>query len=90
MSQGLQIYDASGNLILDIGSRPLKILQVNTITAGTNTTISIPANTGTVVPIPLLPESLESPQFTVTPTEVTVTWTGNYGSGSTDLLIMEF
>lgn len=90
MPQGLQVFNADENLVLDIGSRPLKILQVNTITAGTNTTINIPANTGTVVPIPLLPATLESPQFTVTQTQVNVTWTGNYGSGSADLLIMEF
>jgi hypothetical protein len=90
MPQGLQLFNEAGNLILDIGSRPLKILQVSTISAGTNQTISIPPNTGTVVPIPLLPETLESPQFTVSPTQVTVTWAGNFGSGVADLLIMEF
>lgn len=91
MSQGLQIFDATGRLILDIGSRPLKILTSATIVAGTNTSIPITAPvTGTIVGIPLLPETLDSPTITTSPTSVDITWVGDYGSGAGSILVMEF
>ncbi|MDP3458508.1 MAG: hypothetical protein Q8S09_04455 [Hyphomonas sp.] len=43
MPQGLQVWDASGALILDVTSRVYKILASQTINEGTNTTVSIPA-----------------------------------------------
>lgn len=42
MPQGLQIWDASNNLILDISSRVYKTLAVQTVNEGSTASISIP------------------------------------------------
>ena len=91
MPQGLQTFAADGRPILDIGSRPLKILTDSSIVAGTNTNIPITVpTTGTVIGVPLLGETLESPTIIVNPTSVDVIWEGNFGSGVGRLLVMEF
>lgn len=40
MPQGLQVWDASGNLILDISERVGKFLGIATITAGVNGSVT--------------------------------------------------
>ena len=86
MPQGLQVFNASGNLILDIGSRPLKLLQVNSLTAGTNVTISTP---NTVVPIVVNSGLNYTPIITTTTNSVSVTWRSGT-TGTASLLLQEF
>lgn len=40
MPQGLQVWDASGNLVLDVSDRVGKFLGVTTITAGVNGSVT--------------------------------------------------
>lgn len=86
MSQGLQVFNAAGDLILDIGSRPLKLLQVNSLTAGTNATIS---TSNTVVPIVVNSSLSNTPIITTTANSVSVTWVAGT-TGTASLLLQEF
>jgi hypothetical protein len=86
MPQGLQVYNAAGQLVLDIGSRPLKLLQVASITAGVPATIP---TTGVVVPLVANSSLTYSPILVVNPTSVGVSWRpGSFGSA--DLMMYEF
>lgn len=46
MTQGLQVFDANGNLIVDITDSLAKIVGTINIAAGTSGSVSVPAQVG--------------------------------------------
>lgn len=87
MSQGLQIWDANGNLILDIGSRVYKTLAIQSVTENVNTTVNITdiGATGT-----LIVEDITTDEDTAAPvitssgsTSVNIGWIGGQGGSAT-------
>lgn len=78
MPQGLQIFDASGNIVLDISDRVYRLLTVADITTAATGSITVPgiAN-GTPIIVPVrYTESKKAPTLTTTGTGVS--W--NYGT----------
>ena len=86
MPQGLQVFNASGQIILDIGSRPMKLLQVNSLTAGSNLSVSV---SGTIVPIVANSSLNYTPIITVSSGSVDVTWRSG-STGSATLFLQEY
>lgn len=94
MPQGLQIWDASGNLVLDISSRVYKTLAIASVTENTNTTVTTSniGNTGTI-----FVEDLTADEDTAAPVitainsgSVDIGWAGgNSGSASKTIVILE-
>jgi len=96
MSQGLQVFDASGNIILNIGSRPLKIATEANIVTGTNATINFTNTTGGTPVVAVIPPAGNfngnvQPALSVTSNQVNVTWPGGTVNGfNENLLVLVF
>lgn len=94
MNQGLQVWDASGNLVLDITSRVYKTLAIASVTENTATTITTSniGNTGTIfVADVTADEDTAVPIITaINPGSVNIGWEGgNDGSSSKTIMILE-
>jgi hypothetical protein len=93
MPQGLQVWNAAGTLILDIGSRPLKLLRVVDIPQDTNTVVTI-TNRSLNTSLFIIPtaNSLESSPTIVSDSgnSVTIGFAGLSNSANREIDIMEF
>lgn len=87
MAVGLRVYNSLGNLILDIGSRPVKLLSVDSVTVGVPGSVSYSGTTGNVVAI--APETSSKPTVSIAAGTASYTWPDG-GTGATKLLLMEF
>lgn len=97
MSQGLQVFDADGNLILDIGNRVIKILTETTVISGTSTNVPITKSSGTQLSVSTLPSTSSSglgnlqPNLAVSSNNIAVTWpAGTITGRAVNMLVMEF
>lgn len=84
MAQGLQIFDASGNIVLDVTDRVFRVLSINAVGA-TDGSVTVPELTqGTpIVAITGSGGAGRAPQATVTGT--TVSWSyGDIPTGQRD------
>jgi hypothetical protein len=94
MPQGLQIWDSSGNLVLDITSRVYKTLAIASVTENTSTTVTTSniGNTGTI-----FVEDVTADEDTAVPVvtainfgSVDIGWEGGIGgSSSKTIMILE-
>lgn len=94
MNQGLQIWDSSGNLILDITSRVYKTLAIASVTENTATTVttSIIGGTGSIfVEDVTADEDTAAPVITALNSgSVDIGWEGGLGgSSSKTIMILE-
>lgn len=97
MPQGLQVWNASGQILLDLTDRVFKSVIVETVTeTGTDNIPHTGADgSSSIVAVPLADgtgESAPLPSISVGGGNVTVTWGGDgRGSGySRDILIVEY
>lgn len=91
--QGLQVFNASGNIILNIGSRALKIATQANITSGTNATINFTNTTGGTPIVAVVPPAGNfngnvQPALSVSPNRVDVTWPSGTVSGQNETLFV--
>lgn len=95
MPQGLQVFDANGNILLDTSSRVFKGVLVQTVTETGSPTVSFSSQdpTSTVL-VEALSNGEGSPVPTITPITggATIAWGADArGSGFTrEILVMEF
>lgn len=94
MPQGLQVWDSSGNLVLDITSRVYKSLAIASVTENTNTTVTTTniGGTGTIFVEDLTAnEDTAAPVITaINSTSVDIGWTGgDGGSASKTIMVLE-
>ena len=92
MSQGLQVFDKNGNIILDVGSRPIRLLTVADIPDDTTTTVPIVKSANTTLFVePVLSSFENNPQIvSQTGTSVSVNFSGITSGATRSILIMEF
>jgi hypothetical protein len=95
MSQGLQVWDANGNIMLDTSNRVFKGVIIQSVVETGSPTVSFSGTDSTsTVLIEALSNGDGSPVPTITPITggATIAWGADArGSGFTrDILIMEF
>lgn len=77
MPQGLQVWDASGNSILDTSMRLGRVLGVRTLTGGTNSShVDAGLSTGTPfwIVTSLTAPNIKQPDVSVAGTTISWTW----------------
>ena len=89
MPQGLQIFDAAGNVKLDIGTRVLKFLTVADLTIGTPASVPYtpPAGGSSSVGVTIFSDNGPftanvQPNYSVGGSSIDFTWPAGSGSGT--------
>jgi hypothetical protein len=92
MPQGLQVWDADGNLVIDTSLRILKYLTVGEAVEGVTTNIPIaPDTTSTVVGEAVsLNDGSFTPQITITSGNAAITWPSGSSGQTRDIVLLEF
>jgi hypothetical protein len=97
MSQGLQVFNANEQLVLDVGNRVIKILTEATLTSGTPATVNFTKSSGTTLNFSALANTTSNFEGNLQPTlspstsSVGVTWPAGTITGRTvNFLVMEF
>jgi hypothetical protein len=92
MPQGLQVFNAAGQLILDVGSRPIRLLTVASIPDNTTTAIPITKSANTTLFVePVLASFENTPEIvTQTGSSISVNFSGITSGATRSILIMEF
>jgi hypothetical protein len=90
MSQGLQVFDASGNIILDTSDRVGRILGVVDIIGGVNGSVTNAGFSGHEpfwIASPLASFATYSPEFTFNSVTNTLSWNWTISGGQNHKLV---
>lgn len=92
MPQGLQIFDKNGNITLDVGSRPIRLITVADIPDNTTTSVPITKSANTTLFVePVLASFENTPEIaSQTGNSVSINFSGITSGATRSVLIMEF